>query len=374
MGRRLPRSGGDGSPQMEVMIAQISAKEVLASIREQLAIPQSTAIDDTLLAALLRRAAGIYCPCSLSTLSSAVVESLQYLTTNSEALEERVDAVAEGLIVIGDLLELSRVTIDDPSAKGTWVFCAPPGFIVRPSRSIFIVGLAPDEPTPLPSSLTSRVEYDGLSRTLFPEEKEDLPSVLHNFGMREISASAWLKAPKLENAEQLRDRMRQRLSEQPPSGAIANVSILDPGRPVDYYPGRWIVPSRESGDFVARRPQAYGAALWGFAHLVNGSLTQFLDFPLKGTSWRACDVAWRLQMAIDRCRGTPQRYRRRPGTNEVFLDFFSPVPRWVHRRLCIVGHPASTEDCLFSYWIPERELACEEEYIQKHLWLSTVTN
>jgi len=356
------------------MITQVSAKEVLTASRNQLGIPPSSAIDDTLLAAMLRRAAGVHCPCSLSTLTAAVTESLAYLTDCSGELEERVNAVAEGLIVIGDLLELNQVTVDDPNAKGTWVFSAPPGFIVRPSGSIFLVGIVPDEATPLPASLSGRVEFDTLARVLMPAQREDLPSVLRELGLREISATAWLKAPKVETAAQLRQDMVRRLSEQPPSGAIADLSILLADSPVNYYSRRWAPPEHHTGEFLARRPQAYGGALWGFAHLENGSVIRFLDFPLKSTRWRGCDVAWHLQMAIDQSRGTPQKYRRRSGTGGAYLDFFSPIPLWAQRRLCVVGRFVPPEHCLLSYWVPERELAAEEDYVQRHLWLTATGN
>jgi hypothetical protein len=354
------------------MITQLSVKEVLTASCEQLGVPQSGAIDNTLLAAMLRRAAGIHCPCSLSTLSAAVIESLAYLTDGGSELEERVHDAAEGLIVNGDLLELDRVTVDDANAKGTWVFCAPPGFVVRPSGSIFLIGIVPDEATPLPASLSKRVEYDALARVLLPGQGEDLASVLRELGLREISASVWLKAPKAEAAAQLRQNMIRRLSEQPPSGGIADISILLPERAVDYYSRRWTVPGNHSGQFVARRPQAYGGALWGFANLENGNVMQFLDFPLRGTQWRGCDVAWQLQMAIDQSRGTPQKYRKRAGTGGAYVDFFSPIPLWVQRRMFVVGRLAQPEHCLLSYWVPERELAVEEEYLEKHLWLTAI--
>jgi len=321
------------------------------------------------LAAMLRRAAGVHCPCSLSTLTAAVIESLVYLSDGSSDLQERVAAAAEGLIVIGDLVELNQVTLDDPNAKGTWVFCAPPGFIVRPSGSIFLVGIVPDEATPLPKSLSTRVQYDALARILVPAQGENLASVLRELGLREIPAMTWLKAPRKASAVQLRDDMVRRLCEQPPSGAVTEVSILLSDRPVDYYSRRWTEPGNHSGEFVARRPQAYGVALWGFAHLENGDVMRFLDFPLKGTRWRGCDAAWHLQMAIDQSRGAPQKYRRRPGTGGTYLDFFSPIPLWAERRLCIVGRLVPPEQCLLSYWVPEREFAAEENFVQEHLWL-----
>jgi hypothetical protein len=356
------------------MIRQLSIKEVLTASCEQLGIPQSSVIDDTLLAAMLRRAAGVHCPCSLSALTATVTESLSYLTEGSTELEDRLNTVAEGLIVIGDLLELNQVTVDDANAKGTWVFCAPPGFIVRPNGNIFLVGVVPDETTPLPMSLNMRLQYQSFARILVPAEGEDLPSVLRELGLREIPASAWLKGPKAESATRLRDDMMRRLSKQPPSGSIEECSILLSEGPVDYYSRRWVVPGDHTGAFVARRPQAYGAALWGFAQLENGNVTRFLDFPLKGTRWRGCDLAWHLQMAIDQSRGTPQKYRKRPGTGGMFLDFFAPIPLWAQRRLCVVGRLAEPEHCLLSYWVPDREIAAEEEYVQRQLWLTATGN
>jgi hypothetical protein len=354
-----------------MVIVQVSAMEVLRSSRATLGVSASSddAIDDAMLAASLRRAAGILCPCSLSTLIAAVLESLQHLV-EEDAATERVAAAAEGLIVGGDLLELSQVTTDDPAAKGTWVFAGPPSFVVRPAGNIFLVGIVPDEATPLPASLSARVVFEGFVRVLSPQLHEDLRSILSELGLRELSTSAWLKAPKPESATELRGNMLRRLAEQPPSGAIADISILDPVRSVDYYSGRWIIPTHESGIYVARRPQAYGAPIWGLASLEDGTVTRFLDFPLKGSRWRGCDAAWHLQMAIDRCRETQQLYRRRPNEGGACLDFFSPLPLWAQRRLAVIGRPAPREKCLMSYWIPERELQSEETFLQEQLWLA----
>ena len=132
------------------MITQLSVNDVVRLSREQLGLTASSAVDDTTLAAMLRQAAGIHCPCSISTLRAAVKESLAYLTDAGSGLEARINAAAKGLTVTGDLLELSQVTADDLNAKGTWVFSAPPGFIVRPGGTVFLIGIVPDEPTPLP--------------------------------------------------------------------------------------------------------------------------------------------------------------------------------------------------------------------------------
>jgi hypothetical protein len=355
-----------------MVITEISADEVLRSSREALGLPvtSSSGFDDAMLAAALRRVAGTLCPCSPSTLATAVLESLRYLIKEDTTTLERVDAAAEALIISGDLLELNEVTTDDPDVKSTWVFVAPPGFVVRPDGSIFLLGVAPDEITPLPASLSARITYEGYSRVLIPEPAEALPAVLRDLGLVELSRSAWLKTPKVESATELRDSMLRRLEGERPSGTVADVSILHSTRGVGYYNGRWDTPNRESGNYVARRPQAHGAPLWGFSKVADGVVVKFLDFPLPGTRWRGCDVAWHLQMALDHCLETPQFYRRRRDSTGACLDFFSPLPLWAERRLVVLGRPAKREKCLFSYWIPERELAFEETFLQQRLWLA----
>lgn len=355
-----------------MVIVEASKNEVLSITRETLGLSETSdgIIDDAMLAALLRRAAGILCPCSPLTLTAAVLESLQFLVDDQPEMKDRLTITAESLLIGGDLLELNQVTIDDPAVKGTWVFAAPPSFVVRPGGSIFLIGIVPDELTPLPATLNIRVIHQGFSRILIPQSPEDLPTVLRDLGLLEVPMERWLKTPKPESATELCNSMLRRLTEQPASGPVADVSLLDPARNVSYYVDRWVHPTKESGNYVARRPQMYGEPLWGFARFTDGVVTAFLDFPLRATRWRGCDAAWHLQMAIDHCRGTPQLYRRRPGADGTCLDFFSPLPLWAQRRLAMLGRPAQRENCLLSYWIPQRELASEEAFLQHNLWLS----
>ena len=355
------------------MIEEVSAQQILSTSRTLLGLPASGhGIDEAVLAASVRRAAGFLCPCARSTLSNAVEQALEYLTDDNR-IRERINDAIEGLIVGGDLLELSRVATEDPNVKGTWVFPAPPAFVARSSGTVFILGIVPDEASPLPTSLGERIAYEGYGRVLVPNASEDLPSVLRGLGLLQIAEAVWVRAPRPESATQLREAMVRRLGNQPRSGAIAELLILDPDRSVTYYRGRWSAPKKETGAYVARRPQAYGASLWGFAQLEDGAVTRFLDFPLKGARWRGSDVAWHLQMAIDCLRGTPQLFRRRTASDGVILDFFSPLPLWVQRRLAITGRPVPAEKCLFSYFIPDREADAEETFLQQRLWLKQDT-
>lgn len=354
-----------------MIIAEITPEDVLIGCRRTLglsATPEDI-IDDVLLAALSRHCAGVSCPCSRATLRRSILESLEYLSEDKTALSDRIDTVIEGVIVSGDLLELSEVATDDPAVKGTWVFAAPPSFVVRSGGSIFLTGIVPDQSTFLPPSLASRITYEGLSRVIVPEVHEDVRGQLRDQGLQELSESVWLKSPKPETAESMLNEVQRRLSMQPPSGTIDNLQILDSARRVTYYAGRWIGPQRHSGTFIAKRPQDYGAPIWCFVALEAGTPIRLLDLPIKKTRWRGCDVAWYLQMAIDSCRHAPQMYRRRTVDNGVRLDFFSPLPQWAQRRLMVFGRPVPRESSLFSYRLPVSEADTEERFLQERLWL-----
>ena len=354
-----------------MVIAEIKPNDILAGCRQTLGLSENRQepIDEMLLAALLRRSAGIHCPCSRITLRASLLESLKHLSQDEPILPERLDTIIEGLIVGGDLLELNDVATDDPEVKGTWVFAAPPGFVVRPSGSIFLLGIVPDQDAFLPHSLASRISYEGFTRTIIQEPDEDLVAELREQGMQELSESVWLKCPTAERSEAMLNRYERQLGLQSPSGAVEDLRILDQTKPVTYYRGRWTTPQSQTGTFIARRPQEFGAPIWCFAQLEAGTIVRILDLPLRKDRWRGCDVAWHLQMAIDSCRHTPQLYRRQDVGSEVRLDFFSPLPQWSQRRLMILGRPSRPEQSLMSYWLPATEVESEERFLQERLWL-----
>ena len=355
-----------------MVIAEIDPGNVLTGCRQTMGLPNSpdASVEDTLLAALLRRSAGNLCPCSRTALRAALLESLQYLVEDGDTLSDRIDLIIEGLIVGGDLLELSEVATDDPAVKGTWVFAAPPSYVVRPGGSIFLTGVVPDQDTFLPQSLASRITYEGLTRLIVPKPEEDLADELREHGLQELPEILWLKTPGPEAAEDMLNAMERRLESLPRSGTVENLQILDPVQRVTYYPGRWTSPKTQTGTFVARRPQDYGAPIWCFVRLDNGVTDRVLDLPLRKTRWRGCDVAWHLQMAIDHCRNYSQLYRRRRIDDDVRLDFFSPLPQWSQRRLMIFGCPVPRENSLMSYILPAAEAGPEERFLQERLWLA----
>jgi len=358
-----------------MVIEAISCEEVLQHSREALGLASKSECiaDNAFIAGLLRHASGFLCPCSPATIRAVALESLQFLLdVNPEELEERINEAIEGLVIGGDLLELHQVTAADPSVKGTWLFAAPPSYIVRPSGSIFLTGIVADRDTYLPQSLMSRIHHDGYTRAIMPDADENLTGELAALGLQELNQNNWLRTPKIQSARKVLAGLEANLNAQSRSGNISDLRIIDPTQPVLYYRGRWTVPKRHTGMFVGRRPQEYGAPLWCFVELENGEAKKLLDFPLPKSRWRGCDNAWHLQMAIDSINGNPQRYRIRKNGDYDFIDFYSPIPSWAERRFMIFGRHAEPENCLLCYRIPHGELITEEDFLRKHLWLSPV--
>ena len=356
-----------------MVVTQRRPEEVLALTRRQLGLPLSenmtSMADEACIASLVRHSAGFLCPCSPTTLRSAVRESLRFLIADHE-LDKRIDESIENLTVGGDLLELSHVTTNDEAVKGTWVFAAPPGFVIRPKGSIFLTGIVADQDTYFPRALSERIQYDGCTRMLVPDTDEDLAGELAELGLHHLSQDTWLKCPRAQPPEAFLSDLERRLRSGARSGDIPDLHILDFERPVTYYPSRWVAPKKHSGIFVARRPQQYGAPIWCFVELENGMPKNLLDFPLPKNRWRGCDTAWYLQAAIDRVRGKPQLYKRREVSQDTYLDFFSPLPLWAQRRLTIIGRKADPEKCLLSFRVPANELEEEERFLREQLWLS----
>ncbi|MDD9980959.1 MAG: hypothetical protein OXU81_06300, partial [Gammaproteobacteria bacterium] len=179
-----------------------------------------------------------------------------------------------------------------------------------------------------------------------------------------------LRQPRPELAPAMVARFQRHLAAQPPSADVVGLEILDPRRPVTYYPGRWTPPTDHTGSFVGRRPQEFGFPIWCFVETLDGNVVRLLDLPLKATRWRDCDTAWHLQMALDRCEGHPQLYRRRLDDGQVRFDFFSPLPLWSQRRLAIFGSSVAPDRSLLAFRLPPKEATTEEQVFRDELWLS----
>src|SRR3546814_13251964 len=91
--------------------------------------------------------------------------------------------------------------------------------------------------------------------------------MLQGFGVRQLSQDAWLRPPKREGARDLLASLDARLSQQGRAGDVDRLQILNDHRVVRRYRDRWQQARPQSGTFIVRRPQAYGADLWGYGEL-----------------------------------------------------------------------------------------------------------
>lgn len=359
------------------MIERVAASDVIAGCRRTLGLPDQGdgSIDTVLLAGLLRRSAGIHCPCSRATLRASVLECTSALADDDAARAQRIDDMIEWITVGGDLLELDDVVAEDADVRQTWVFAAPPGFVIRPDDdTAFLFGVVQDQDAFLPRFLGTRVSHDRFMRYIEPRPDENLADALEEQGLQQCSVDAWLKSPQAETSAKMFSRVERRLARQTSAAAIEDLEILDSARPVSYYRGRWGSPANQSGMFVARRPQEFGVPLWCIVRLDGGKPTVLLDLPFEKTRWRACDTAWHIQMAIDHRIGRPQRYRRSVEPGGVRFDFFSPLPLWAQRRLMVFGNPTASRGSFLSFRVPSSRAEEEEAFLQGRLWLSHAEN
>lgn len=355
---------------------RLTAEEVHAQKIRELGLDPE-AFDLTMpegLAGALRRAGSYLCPCSSATLVRAVVDPLRGLVPDLTKAKALVQEMLEAMISHGDILEQPELQEDGSPSARVLLYPAPASFVVRQSGLVILLGIAADHLSPLPSELERRIQYLGHVRRLSPLSRtEDLRSELREFGLHELTSAAWLKSPKVRTAPQTVAASDRALDVVPPSRDIPGLLILDPTKPVRYYRGRWVEPKTQTGRFVARRQQAYGADLWCYVQLTSGQPERMLDFPQRGSRWRGCDEAWHLQMAIDALRGDPQRFRVNPSGHFVVLEFFSPAPAWARRRWDAIGEPVSSVGSLFAYRIPRAEIEEERRFMCEALWLEEMT-
>ena len=355
---------------------QLSAADVHARKLAELGL-ESGAFDLTSVEAIagaLRRAAGFLCPCTAPTLVRGVVRPLRGLVDDLATIKDLVGETLDAMIAHGDILEHRDIQGEPGCEAALLLYAAPAGFVARESGTLILLGVVSDRPSAVPDDIEARIEYVHHLRRLNPRPGEDVRAELLQLGLLEISYRDWLNPPPRETCAQHVARLDRLLDAAQPSRDVPGLSLLDPTRGVRYYRGRWVEPSTQSGRFVARRSQAYGADLWCYLEMRNGNPERLIDLRAEGSRWRGCDEAWYLQMAIDAQRGEPQRFRIRAGPEDTpVLEFFSPVPMWARRRWNAVGEPVSASGCLFAYRLAEAELAEEMRFVGEALWLDEMT-
>lgn len=321
------------------------------------------------IAASLRRAASFMCPTSPSQLVSAVAAVLQPLDDGSEPTRDAISDLLDSLIAAGDLLEL-REQVDGRSVR--LLYLGPPTYVEREPGVYLLSGVRSQGAALVDAELSQSIEHDGEARIvrLDPSRADEL---LASAGLHGIDREQWVASPAAERADRLVGRLASQLDAAGPSGEIEGLQVIDPAASVTYYRGRWRSPvSSDTGDFVARRPQEYGADLWCVVRIESGTPLNMLEFPIDDPLVPARDEAWRLQMASDAQRGTPQAYATRPlGTDaDVAVRFFSPIPGFAQRYLELVGVPLPEEPrCLFAFRVSVGAMPDLERILTELLWM-----
>jgi hypothetical protein len=314
------------------------------------------------LAAALRRAASFLCPTGPARLLSAVERTVLELVDAGDGFREQLGNVLETMVGYGDLLELPAR--DDAQAPSQQLYLGPPAFVRRASGSFLLLGIRPEASPLVGEELAASVEYERHVRRIAPGSNLELEDLLAA-GLHEIPTETWLRAPRRADPLNVIKEYDAQLSVAAPSGQIEGLRIVDPEASVRYYRGRWRPPApRDNGRFVARRPQAFGADLWCYVELADGSTTRLIDLPLSPDLFRGCDEAWRLQAAIDAARGSPQVLRLRKAQRTSMgdiVDLFAPIPRWLQRRWDALATPTRSKGALFSYSFAHEETDEEVE-------------
>jgi len=322
------------------------------------------------IAAILRRIAAFACPCSPRNLLASTVQLLQPIS-DSESVRDLVAETLDAVTGHGDLVESSEIS---GASSGRLIYLIPPSFVEISPNLLLLLGGGSDGVYPLPECLVPSVETVNHFRKLPMDDRHATLELLFQAGFFRIDADVWLKAPPMVSPDSQVAKYDALLEKSGPPGALEGASILDHHRPVNYYRGRWSSLKLQSGKFVGRRPQAYGADLWCYMDVVKGEVRTFFDLPTIETRWRGCDEAWHLQQALDAVFGHPQLYRIRRGSlkGTVVVDLFSPIPNWVSRRWECTGMPAAPINCLLSYVFPEAHIDHELHFARERMWLRQV--
>lgn len=322
------------------------------------------------IAASIRRAASFLCPCSSSQLIQSVFQAQKFLVKDTDAFKDSITDILESVIAYGDLIEQSEVITNDSERRGRILYLRPPSFVWRVGGSALLLGIAPDDISVL-RGLEKRVEYCNHIRRLYQNVGENLRDDLKRYGLTEILIDVWNRKnsiPATETPIAHIQKIKNFLKSNP--GALENLQVLNSQKDVQYYKRRWETLKTQTGFFVARRPQLYGNDLWCCVELENGRAIKMVDFPVVDKYSTGRDEAWRLQMAIDAMQGKRQVFTVEELSNSKSrIKFYSPIPTWAQRRLDNLGEPVVGKDCLFSYKMPNQDLAQEIKFLEEKLWL-----
>ena len=324
------------------------------------------------IAASVRRAASFLSPTTPRVLVDTVLEVLTPVLSEPPSRENLMDLVDQ-MVSTGDLLELVESSVD---GNARLLYLGPPSFVEKTPGQYLLTGIRPFGAPLLNGDIS--IDYVLHTRTAVLDAEIAEPT-LRSSGLHKISREHWIGQPSAPSAADYVAGFSQRLRVARPAGFVDGLRIIDPATNPRYYRGRWREPAAEdTGDFVGRRPQAYGADAWSVVRLVDGLPVRLIDLPLDTPTTPARDEAWRLQAAIDAVNGTPPVFRMRPipgaASAASLVDFFAPLPTWAERHLELVGSAIDkSRRALFAYRVPDAALPALRSMLTETLWMNMVT-
>lgn len=315
----------------------------------------------TYAAFILRRLIGTLSPCSRRDLLRQAKIALAGVT--DDTLGDLASGALEDLIVGGDVLEVPVLAEGLGTGIIHQLLGARPSFVVQDPR-IRILGIAPDDARFLPEDVQARVLARGGDRYIEAGDTEEVRALLLDLGLQQIEVMRWLGADTNEPAETFLQRMATYLERMGRNEALAQMQWLWPreGRPSSYR-ARWHAdPPPGVQMCIARAPQWYGNPRWYLVAPRDGQGQRILELPLDGEEdMRACDLAWRIQLALDATRGQSVCYyvtQSSGGWAQIRLEF--PLPLTERRRILHLGGRRTSEDHGFRFMVPSADLSSAE--------------
>jgi hypothetical protein len=321
----------------------------------------------TVMAQALRRASYVLAPTPRHDLEFGVAASFAGMLADNDVVD-LVSGVLDSLLVYGDILEMRPAAGDQWDRSPLVLRPAPPSFVTRSDGSAIILGVAGEDLLGFAGDVADRLRFQDVLRVLPRQADVDLAGYLKENGLIELSEKAWLRIPQEEQARSYMAKWTEAVRAQA-DGSPSEILILDGKRSASFYKGRWARPDVQSGIYVGRRPQRYGSDIWCLCEIDRGQAIKFLDIFSVGDRLRPCDIAWRIQMAMDAAGGYAQKFRSHLTEDGYCLEFFSPLPSWAERRLCVAGNAAKRAGALLSYLIPKEAFEIETAFLSKLLWL-----
>ncbi|BEP62331.1 hypothetical protein GmRootV213_28850 [Variovorax sp. V213] len=356
---------------MTVVAMRADASSILAELASDLGVTPVEGSDGRLelVAAVMRRLAGVLCPCPRAALKLAVLKSLDRLVQWTDELEWRTEAAIEGALVGGDLLELANVVIAEEHEQPTWLYCAPPGFVRGPGARLYILGIPPDGALFLPTGVRERLRHQGSARFVDEQLNEGLAETLTSLGLREIKPDVWRHARRPEIAANHIATLRRKLEREGATGTIAELRVLRPAStPGTAYTSRWMAPDKGSGLRVGRFAGGFGNRIWCLVELEQGEVKRYLRLPLRDSALAPSDAAWLAQLALDAFAGQPGTYRCAPRDDGVVIICSFPLPRFARRRFEYIDG-GTTALAPYAFWVPDAQRIAEEAFLREQLWL-----